>query len=137
MPKPRLDNMRPRYRGSIAVLRAADRYLLVKRAEGIAKGGAWCFPGGHLEHGENSRAAIIRELREELGIRVVPTRRLGAVRVPDTKYVLATWLIDYDGTPLQPDAAEIADTKWLTIDEIRQHPRGLATNKHVLRMLEE
>ena len=136
MVKPRPNTTRPRYRGAIAVLRAANRYLLVQRAEGIVKGGAWCFPGGHLETGENSRAAIVRELWEELGIRVVPARRLGAVRVPDAKYVLATWLIDYDGAPLHPDATEIADTKWLTIDEIRQHPHGLATNEHVLRMLE-
>ncbi len=111
--------------------------MLVQRAKGIAKGGAWCFPGGHLERGENSRAAVVREMWEELGIRVVVTRRLGAVRVPDTKYVLAAWLIDYDGAPLQPNAAEIADTKWLTTDEIRQHPGGLATNEHVLRLLEE
>jgi len=137
MPKPRSDIVRPRYRGAIGVLRAANRYLLVQRSEGLAKGGAWCFPGGHIECGENSRAAIVRELWEELGIRIVPMHRLGAVRVPDAKYVLATWLIDYDGAPLQPNTAEVTDTKWLTIDEIRQHPRGLPTNEHVLRMLEE
>ena len=138
----RMSNLMPhipstRCRGAIGVLREANKYLLVQRAEGLTKGGTWCFPGGHLEPGENSRAALVRELHEELGISVVPKQRLGVVRVPDSKYVLATWLIDYDGAPLNPDAAEIADAKWLTIAQIRSHPFGLPTNEKVLHLLEK
>lgn len=45
--------------------------LLGKRS--IAKRwapGAWDLPGGHIEAGEDPGAALIREMREELGIRV-------------------------------------------------------------------
>jgi len=128
---------RPRYRGAIGVLRQAGQYLLVQRAAGLAKGGFWCFPGGHVEPRENSRAALIRELREELGITIMPAARLGAVRVADSKYVLATWLVEHDGTPLKPDPEEIADTKWLSLEQIRDHPLGLPSNEAVVRLIEQ
>lgn len=38
---------------------------------GIAAPGKWALFGGHLEEGESPRAALVRELREELGIDVV------------------------------------------------------------------
>lgn len=122
-------------RGAIAILQDRDRFLLIRRAEGIPKGGAWCFPGGHVEPGETSQRAIIRELDEELGIRLIPRRRLGPVRVPGGSYVLVAWLFDYPGTPLRPYQAEISEVKWVTISEIRDHPNGLATNRQVLRLL--
>lgn len=44
------------------------RVLIAKRPEGKPMAGLWEFPGGKIETGETPEAAIIRELREELGI---------------------------------------------------------------------
>jgi 8-oxo-dGTP pyrophosphatase MutT (NUDIX family) len=38
--------------------------------------GAWTLPGGGVDHGEAPRGAVIRELMEETGLRVVPGRLL-------------------------------------------------------------
>ena len=46
------------------------RVLLAQRPKGTAMAGLWEFPGGKLEPGETPEACIIRELHEELGIRV-------------------------------------------------------------------
>lgn len=46
------------------------RVLVCRRPEGKALAGLWEFPGGKLETGETPEAALIRELREELGIEV-------------------------------------------------------------------
>ncbi len=47
---------------------ADGRALIARRPEGKAMAGLWEFPGGKLQAGETPEAALVRELREELGI---------------------------------------------------------------------
>ncbi len=55
-----------------AIWQDADgRYFLAQRAAHKSQGGLWEFPGGKVEAGENEKAALKRELQEELGIDVV------------------------------------------------------------------
>jgi len=44
-----------------------DLILLTKRSVPPFKG-FWCLPGGHIDAGESTRAAVIREVSEETGI---------------------------------------------------------------------
>ena len=54
-----------------AALVATDgRVLVGKRPQGKQLAGLWEFPGGKVEPGERPEAALIRELKEELGIDV-------------------------------------------------------------------
>ena len=52
------------------LVRPDGRVLLAERPPGKAYAGYWEFPGGKLESGESPHAALVRELREELGIEV-------------------------------------------------------------------
>jgi 8-oxo-dGTP diphosphatase len=51
-----------------AVLIEHGRVLLTQRKAGTHLAGAWEFPGGKVEAGEDPRDALARELREEVGI---------------------------------------------------------------------
>lgn len=53
---------------AVALIDAEGRVLLAQRPEGKSMAGLWEFPGGKVEPGETPEAALIRELREELGI---------------------------------------------------------------------
>lgn len=53
-----------------AVIERPGEFLLAQRPEGKAYPGYWEFPGGKVEAGEDARAALVREVREELGIEV-------------------------------------------------------------------
>jgi 8-oxo-dGTP diphosphatase len=53
-----------------ALIDIDNRVLLARRPEGKKMAGLWEFPGGKLNPGETPEAALIRELREELGIDV-------------------------------------------------------------------
>lgn len=53
---------------AVALIDVDGRVLLAQRPEGKAMAGLWEFPGGKVEPGETPEAALIRELREELGI---------------------------------------------------------------------
>ena len=55
---------------SAGVLVENGRVLLTQRKAGAHLEGMWEFPGGKVEPGEDPRAALVRELREELGIDV-------------------------------------------------------------------
>ncbi len=62
--------MSPLTEVAAAVIERAGEFLLAQRPEGKPYPGYWEFPGGKIEHGESPRAALVRELREELGIEV-------------------------------------------------------------------
>ena len=51
-----------------ALVDADGRVLVQQRAEGRQMAGLWEFPGGEIERGETAEEALVRELREELGI---------------------------------------------------------------------
>jgi 8-oxo-dGTP diphosphatase len=53
---------------AVALIDADGRVLLAQRPPGKSLAGLWEFPGGKVEKGESPEAALIRELREELGI---------------------------------------------------------------------
>jgi 8-oxo-dGTP diphosphatase len=53
---------------AVALIDSDGRVLLAQRPEGKSMAGLWEFPGGKVEPGESPEAALIRELKEELGI---------------------------------------------------------------------
>jgi 8-oxo-dGTP diphosphatase len=55
---------------AVALIDSDGRVLLARRPEGKALAGLWEFPGGKVDPGETPEAALIRELKEELGIDV-------------------------------------------------------------------
>ena len=60
-----------------AVIVRGPRVLLVRRARAPYKN-TWDIPGGFLEANESAEAALIRELREELGVRATSVRFVGS-----------------------------------------------------------
>jgi 8-oxo-dGTP diphosphatase len=55
---------------AVALVDADGRVLIARRPAGKAMAGLWEFPGGKVHDGETPEEALIRELKEELGIDV-------------------------------------------------------------------
>lgn len=74
---------------------AASRILICRRDAHRHQGGLWEFPGGKVESGEDVRAALERELAEEVAIR--PKRAWPLIRVPycypDKEVLLDVWRV--------------------------------------------
>jgi 8-oxo-dGTP diphosphatase len=108
----------------------APRLLVIRRAQGIVAGGSWCFPGGAIEPGESPPAAVIREVREEIGIAVEPVEQVWDWQSPDGGLILSWWSarILHPGTPPRPDPMEVAELRWAIPDEIRRLTPLLPSN---------
>jgi 8-oxo-dGTP diphosphatase len=57
---------------AVALTDAQGRVLIAQRPPDKEHAGLWEFPGGKIEPGESPEAALVRELREELGVTVAP-----------------------------------------------------------------
>ena len=102
-----------------AILRAGQ-LLAAQRSRPAALAGYWELPGGKVEPGEDERAALARECREDLGVAVAVGDRVGPEVPISDGMVLRTWSATIlSGTPY---AHEHAALRWLTAAEISELP---------------
>ncbi len=115
-------------------MRGDDEFLLAQRPAGKPYAGYWEFPGGKIEAGEEARAALTRELREELGIGVRESSpwitRLHAYTHATVRlhfFRVSAW----DG---EPQRLEDQDIKWQRVEAPDVSPM-LPANAPVLAAL--
>jgi 8-oxo-dGTP diphosphatase len=93
------------------------RVLVAQRTRPPELAGLWELPGGRVEPGEAEAAAVARECREELGIRVRALARLG----PDVPLAAGTLRVHLaellPGSP-EPVATEHAALRWVGRTEL-------------------
>jgi 8-oxo-dGTP diphosphatase len=93
------------------------RVLTARRTAPAEAAGRWEFPGGKVEPGESPRAALVREIREELGCAVEVTRWLpGEVQIGERHVLTVALAVLADGD--DPDPREHDAIRWLTTTEL-------------------
>jgi 8-oxo-dGTP pyrophosphatase MutT (NUDIX family) len=107
--------------GVVAILNdGAGRYLFIRRGLTLLRApGWWCFVGGEVEAGESLQAAVAREVREEVGLRVTVHDKVHESSSPNGEYLLH-WFVTRLEPPLQapiPSPEEVAELRWLTSTE--------------------
>ena len=99
---------------SQAVIFSEQRVLLAVRRD--LRG--WELPGGHVQAGESSEDALIREIREETGCEVSVERHVGDyVRTGFRPYTASVFTCRITGGALRP-SAETPVVRWFDIDEL-------------------
>ena len=88
-----------------AIIRFEERYLCVQRGSHTYDylAGKFEFPGGKMEAGESQETALMREIREELGMEIRPVRHLMSVghQYPDFSLVLHAWICEAGSPELE------------------------------------
>lgn len=80
-----------------AIIKFNDKFLVVQRSENMKLPLKWEFPGGKIEEGETAEECIIREIKEELGIKIELIHRLNTsdFNYPDFSIELIPFLANY------------------------------------------
>ena len=114
----------------------AGRLLITQRPAASHLGGLWEFPGGKVEPGETFEAALVRELREELGIEVVVGELLETIEhdYPEKrvrlKFFRCRWAA-YEPQPLGCPAFT-----WITREELSRYEFPAADARLLERLLQ-
>ena len=102
-----------------ALYDAQGRVLIAQRPPGKHQAGRWEFPGGKVTPGEAEPEALVRELREELGIEVGASRPFMRIRhtYPDRSVELSLWIVErFGGTPRGLDGQQL---RWVAPADLK------------------
>ena len=98
------------------------RVLLSRRPDHKHMGGLWEFPGGKIRTSENPRAALIRELREELGVEASIGKPLNSAvhEEPGLRILLHFYAVRLLAG--QPVGREGQELRWVHPSELSDYP---------------
>lgn len=125
-----------------AVLIENGRVLVTCRPDGTHLAGAWEFPGGKVEAGEDPRAALARELREEIGVETEIGDIIEVVfhRYPEKDVLLLFFAARRLATSPEPRALEVAGIDWRAQHELTAAdfpPADVAVLEKIRRILSD
>ncbi|MEU9285276.1 (deoxy)nucleoside triphosphate pyrophosphohydrolase [Streptomyces sp. NPDC048275] len=102
-----------------AALQRDGRLLAARRSAPPELAGRWELPGGKVEPGEAPEAALVRELREELGVDAEPVERVPGEWPLRAPYVLRVWTARLRPGSGDPKPLEDHDElRWLAPGEV-------------------
>lgn len=126
-----------------AVIFRGEAVLLVRRAHAPLQG-QWSLPGGVVELGESHREALVREIFEEVGIKIAVKGLVGVfdriIRDQDGKVRYHYIILDYWAEHLSGKAkagSDAEEVRWVSLDELQDlhvGPETFAVIKKAWRM---
>ncbi|MFD4595709.1 NUDIX domain-containing protein [Streptomyces rubiginosohelvolus] len=111
-----------RYTADVVLLAAGHVLLIQRRWDPHA--GSWALPGGHVDIGEPSLQAAVRELEEETGITIAATelRQVGAFddpgRDPRGRYVTVAYTAALPEPVAPTPLDDAADARWWPLTDL-------------------
>ena len=104
-------------RVSAAAIRDGDKILAAERGYGEYRG-FWEFPGGKREEGESGEDAIIREIKEELGVTIETDGFIATIEhdYPDFHLIMDCYYAHVVEGVIK--ANEHMALRWISVDEI-------------------
>lgn len=120
-----------------AIIQHEGKILATQRGYGDFKDG-WEFPGGKMEPGETMQQAIIREIQEELGVTISPTKLVTTVEYDYPTFHLTMHCLLSTVVEGEIKLIEHEDAKWLTketLDSVEWLPADIEVVEKLKQIL--
>ena len=102
----------------VAVVTRANAVLMIRRGATVPDPGVWAPISGKIEPRESQERAVVREVEEEVGLRVRPLRKVWEHESQRGDYLLHWWLAAYVDGELVLSPREVAEARWVTASEV-------------------
>jgi len=102
-----------------AIIRRHGRILICRRMNHVHLPGLWEFPGGKVEGGESLKAALKREILEELDVDVDVLDECLCIQHRYPEKAVELHFFDCAITNGEPRAADVAELRWVEPRELR------------------
>ena len=119
----------------VAVLREADRTLVIRRGPMVRAAGYWCPLSGTIEPGESHEEALVREVKEEVGLDVTPLAKVWECETDAGDFLLHWWTARVERGRIEPDPAEVDEARWVTSDEFLRLEPTFAGDREFFRQV--
>ncbi|MER5214846.1 NUDIX domain-containing protein [Streptomyces sp. NPDC002838] len=104
----------------VAVVQRDGRVLVIQRGPLARMPGFWAPLSGKLEPGESQEEALVREVREEVGLRVSPVAKVWESQTEDGTFRLHWWTARPEEGEVVMHPGEVSGTRWVTPKEFSQ-----------------
>lgn len=104
----------------VAVVRRGEHVLVIQRGPAARLPGYWAPLSGKLDPGETQAEALVREVREEVGLKVTPIAKVWESQTEDAAFILHWWTAEPEEGDLLIHPGEVSDARWVTAREFSQ-----------------
>ena len=113
----------------VSIIKEENKYLLTKQSSTGRQSEFWGFPGGNLEVSDTDiENALEREVKEEVGLRVVESKLIGThvsyIKKEDIQLLFLYFLSNVENSKLTL-GKEIDEYKWMSFDDLLIFPRKM------------
>ena len=109
----------------MVLIHRGNELLLLGRAHRFPSG-TYSALAGFVEAGETLEEALVREVREEVGVEVDDIRYFGSQSWPFPQSLMIAFTARYAGGEVVPDGVEIAEAKFFPADALPNLPGGIS-----------
>ena len=114
-----------------AIIESNNRYFIQKRPPQGLLADLWEFPGGKIEKKETPKQALGRELKEEIGARLIAAKHWTNIKHSYTKFQVRLFVWN---CRVEPKPIADKNHKWVKLGELEKYPMPSATARIVEKM---
>jgi len=130
-PKRKKSRAKPQFHIAVGVVFKGDRVLITRRKAAGLLGGLWEFPGGKIKQGESVETACIREIKEEVNLKVRIDSHLTRIKHAYThfKIIMEVFCCRYVSGKVKLNGPTAH--RWIRIEEYKNYPFPKANHKFI------